>query len=73
MSEVPVLALNGITRIFRQGTQELQIFKDLDLAVRRGEIVGLVGQSGSGKSSLLHIAGLLEKPNSGTVSVSGPA
>ena len=71
MSEMPALALTNITRTFSQGPQELQIFKDLSLAVKHGEIVALVGQSGSGKSSLLHIAGLLEKPNAGTITING--
>jgi lipoprotein-releasing system ATP-binding protein len=47
------------------------VFKDLDLTVRAGEIVALVGQSGSGKSSLLHIAGLLEAPTAGDVLIAG--
>jgi lipoprotein-releasing system ATP-binding protein len=71
MNSVPALNLNGITRIFRQGSQELHIFHNLNLVVRPGEIVGLVGQSGSGKSSLLHIAGLLERPNAGIVAING--
>ena len=71
MSETPALALSGIARVFNQGAEELQIFKNLDLAVEHGEIVALVGQSGSGKSSLLHIAGLLERPSSGSVSING--
>ena len=71
MSEQPALALTGITRIFNQGPQQLEIFKSLDLAVKHGEIVALVGQSGSGKSSLLHIAGLLERPNAGAVTING--
>ncbi|NNE23793.1 MAG: ABC transporter ATP-binding protein [Rhizobiales bacterium] len=71
MSEAPALALTGITRVFSQGAQKLEIFSGLDLSVKHGEIVAIVGQSGSGKSSLLHIAGLLEKPNSGAVSING--
>ena len=47
------------------------MFKDLNLIVRAGEIVALVGQSGSGKSSLLHIAGLLEAPTAGEVFIAG--
>ncbi|MDH3742012.1 MAG: ABC transporter ATP-binding protein [Hyphomicrobiales bacterium] len=71
MSDVPALALTGVTRVYSQGEQELQIFKGLDLAVKHGEIVAMVGQSGSGKSSLLHIAGLLERPTSGAVYIDG--
>jgi lipoprotein-releasing system ATP-binding protein len=66
-----VLSLRNITRIYRQGEEDLHIFDDATLEIRGGEMVGLVGPSGSGKSSLLHIAGLLEAPNAGEVVISG--
>jgi len=47
------------------------VFSGLDLSVKSGEIVALVGQSGAGKSSLLHIAGLLEAPTSGEIVIEG--
>ncbi|MBC7103486.1 MAG: ABC transporter ATP-binding protein [Parvibaculum sp.] len=71
MSDAPVLALRGITRTFRQGDAELRIFAGADLDIWQGQIVALVGPSGSGKSSLLHIAGLLEAPNAGEVWIGG--
>jgi lipoprotein-releasing system ATP-binding protein len=49
----------------------LTVLKGVDLTVKPGEIVGLVGPSGSGKSSLLHAAGLLEHPNAGRISILG--
>ena len=67
----PALELRSITRVFGAGEQRLEIFKDLSLVVRPGEIVALTGQSGAGKSSLLHIAGLLEKPTAGEVRIAG--
>ena len=67
----PVLSLRGITRTYRQGDAELRIFAGADLDVWPGQIVALVGPSGSGKSSLLHIAGLLEAPNEGEVWIGG--
>ena len=69
MSEV--LKLENITRRYREGEGQLEVFSGLDLSVKAGEIVALVGQSGAGKSSLLHIAGLLEAPTSGEIFIEG--
>ncbi len=71
MAQEPVLELKGITREYSQGDTTLRIFKGLDFSINAGQIIGLVGQSGSGKSSLLHIAGLLEKPTAGDVYIAG--
>jgi lipoprotein-releasing system ATP-binding protein len=65
------LQLQNVTRVYGQGDAELRVFDGLSLTVNAGEVVALVGQSGSGKSSLLHIAGLLEKPTSGEVFIAG--
>jgi lipoprotein-releasing system ATP-binding protein len=71
MSE-PVLRLRGVRRDYETGGgQVLHVLKSVDLDVYPGEIVGLIGPSGSGKSSLLHAAGLLERPTAGEVWVSG--
>lgn len=71
MNLKPALELHGIARVFGAGEARLEIFKNLDLTISAGEIVGLVGQSGAGKSSLLHIAGLLEQPSAGEVLIAG--
>ena len=71
MSEV--LRLENITRRYREGEGQLEVFNGLNLAVNSGEIVALVGPSGAGKSSLLHIAGLLEAPTSGEIFIEGVA
>ena len=68
---IPALELRGVSRSYAEGEGQLDIFKNLSLSVYPGEIVALVGQSGSGKSSLLHIAGLLEAPTSGEVFITG--
>ena len=65
----PVLRLEKIER--RYG--DLVILKASDLVLAPGETVALLGPSGSGKSSLLHIAGLLEKPSAGEVYIDGVA
>lgn len=64
-----VLRLDKIERAFG----DLVIVSDVSLTLGRGEIVALVGPSGSGKSSLLHIAGLLEAPSAGEVYINGVA
>jgi lipoprotein-releasing system ATP-binding protein len=66
-----VLALAGVTRIFAQGGGRLEVIHDASFAIRRGEMVALVGPSGSGKSTLLHIAGLLERPSGGVIELAG--
>ena len=72
MSSAPVpLALQGVVRTFVQGDRRLEVLRGVSLALRPGEIVALVGQSGSGKSTMLHVAGLLERPDGGDVVVDG--
>jgi lipoprotein-releasing system ATP-binding protein len=67
----PVLSLRGVKRTYVTRSGDLPVLKGVDLDVMPGEIIGLIGPSGSGKSSLLHAAGLLEHPDGGTVSVVG--
>ncbi|MFZ5720001.1 MAG: ABC transporter ATP-binding protein [Pseudomonadota bacterium] len=70
MSE-PVLSIRGLERTYVTAAGALTVLKGVDLDVQAGEIVGLIGPSGSGKSSLLHAAGLLEHPNAGRITVLG--
>lgn len=67
----PVLSVRGLTRTYDTATGGLTVLKGVDLDVRPGEVVGLIGPSGSGKSSLLHAAGLLERPTSGEIRIDG--
>jgi len=57
----------GLTKKFRSGESELVVFENLELDVRRGERVAVVGASGAGKSSLLHLLGGLDRPTAGTI------
>jgi lipoprotein-releasing system ATP-binding protein len=66
-----VLRLSGLTRRYQSGESELVVLNAVDLDISPGEIVGLIGPSGSGKSSLLHAAGLLERPTDGHVEIAG--
>lgn len=71
MSEAPVLSVRGLERTYVTGDRRLTVLQGVDLDVYPGEIVGLIGPSGSGKSSLLHAAGLLERPNAGQIWIEG--
>ena len=66
-----ILSLRGVTRTYPTAQGGLTVLKGVDLDVMPGEVVGLIGPSGSGKSSLLHAAGLLERPTSGQVLIDG--
>jgi lipoprotein-releasing system ATP-binding protein len=68
---VPALALKAVERIYMQAGNPLPVLRGADLAVMPGEIVALIAPSGTGKSTLLHCAGLLEKPDAGEVLVGG--
>jgi len=70
MSEA-VLSIRGLERTYVTGAGSLTVLKGVDLDVKAGEVVGLIGPSGSGKSSLLHAAGLLERPNAGRITIQG--
>ncbi len=72
MSEgAPALELRAVRRTFRSGDGELAVLRGADLSLVPGEIVALVAPSGTGKSTLLHLAGLLERPDGGKVFVDG--
>jgi lipoprotein-releasing system ATP-binding protein len=72
-NSVPVVYLHEISRRYRQGEATLTILDGATLALWEGQSVALIAPSGTGKSTLLHIAGLLEHPDDGEVYVSGTA
>lgn len=67
----PTLELKKVVKSFKQGDQTLEVLKEVDLDIMPGEIVALVGQSGSGKSTMLQIAGLLDRPTDGDIYLDG--
>jgi lipoprotein-releasing system ATP-binding protein len=67
----PVLSLRGVERVYKTEAGDLPVLRGVDIDVYPGEVVGLIGPSGSGKSSLLHSAGLLERPDAGLVALGG--
>jgi putative ABC transport system ATP-binding protein len=68
-----VLELHAVTKTYGEGATEVHALRGVDLAVEPGTMVAVMGPSGSGKSSLLTIAGSLEQPSGGEVIVDGTA
>lgn len=66
-----LIELKGITKSFPTGDGVLPVLKDINLSVRRGEFVTIVGSSGSGKSTLMNIIGCLDTPDSGAYFLDG--
>ena len=66
-----MLSVEGLTKSFRAGSELLEVLRGVDLEIDRGEIVAIVGPSGVGKSTLLHIMGTIDTPTSGKVFVDG--
>ncbi|MDY4761085.1 ABC transporter ATP-binding protein [Streptococcus thoraltensis] len=66
-----LMQLKGITKSYRNGEQELQVLKGIDLTVREGDFLAIMGPSGSGKSTLMNIIGLLDSPSSGSYDLDG--
>lgn len=65
-----VMRLTGVSKTY-DGSPPLEVLRGVNLAVRRGELLAIVGPSGSGKSTLLHIIGTLDSPTTGTVEIAG--
>lgn len=68
---MPVLQTRGLTRILRDGPQPVPLVQGIDLQVEAGEFVAITGPSGSGKSSLLYLLGLLDTPTAGELWIDG--
>jgi len=67
MPEDTIVRVRGLRKSFVSGRSEIDVVRGIDLDIRRGEMLSVVGASGVGKSTLLHIIGALDRPSSGTV------
>jgi len=67
----PSVLARGLSKTYRQGTDEIRALRCVDLDVAEGEFVAITGASGSGKSTLLHLLGALDRPDEGRVEIEG--
>ncbi len=67
----PVVQLQALTKVYRKGAQEVRALDGIDLRVRSPGVLAVVGPSGSGKSSLLHMIGAMDRPTGGEITVAG--
>ena len=66
-----LLILKNISHIYNKDLQKIKVLNNVNIRVSKGEMISLIGPSGTGKSTLLNIAGLLEKPTFGSIILSG--
>jgi lipoprotein-releasing system ATP-binding protein len=67
----PMIRIDAISKGFGVGPARVEVLRDLDLQVGTGSMLAVVGPSGVGKSTLLHLMGLLERPDSGEITIGG--
>jgi len=70
-SMLEVLRCTQLTKIYKQGDVESHVLDELELSVKQGELLAIVGSSGCGKSTFLHLAGALDIPSAGQVFING--
>lgn len=66
-----LLSVRGLNKVYAVGSARIHVLRDLDLDVPEGQMLAIVGSSGVGKSTLLHVLGGLDRPDSGTIDVAG--
>jgi putative ABC transport system ATP-binding protein len=64
-SDTPILMMQQLCKNYQRGTVELRVLREIDLTIKNGEYVAIMGPSGSGKSTLLNMIGCLDRPTSG--------
>src|ERR1041385_7589921 len=71
MASTELLALHSVTKVFGEGAARVIALRGVDLVIRRGEFVAILGASGSGKSTAMNILGCLDTPTSGHYAIEG--
>jgi lipoprotein-releasing system ATP-binding protein len=71
MLQPSLVSVRGLNKLYEVGTQRIHVLRDLDFEVAAGEMVAIVGASGVGKSTLLHLLGGLDRAASGSLTVAG--
>ena len=67
----PILRCDGLTKSFGPEGRRVEVLRGLDLSVWRGEMVAILGESGTGKTTLLHLVGAIDRPDAGTIRFRG--
>ena len=65
-----LIELKNISKTFLSGEKKINLFNNVNLKIKKGDLIALVGPSGSGKSTFLHMLALLEEPNRGKIYLS---
>jgi putative ABC transport system ATP-binding protein len=71
MTDAPIIDVRDLRKVYRMGDVDVPALRGVDLSVRRGEFLSIIGPSGSGKSTLFHVLGGLTPPTAGTIFING--
>ena len=67
----PIISLHQVTKVYGKGDNAVEALRGIDLDIRSGEAIAIIGRSGSGKSTLAHVMATLDRPTSGKVLIDG--